>query len=65
MTYAEIKALKRNDFIRVRYGSKGTQKARVVEPLGATYLRVEKWRANSKRWTKPVWVDFRNVLEVL
>ena len=51
----------KGDLISVRFGRAGSQVARVERDLGG-FLRVEKWRDNSRRWTCCYTVDAREVL---
>jgi len=53
----ELQKLRPGDELLVTFGSKGTQRARFVRwgtCQGWRSLVVEKYRANSKKWTKPV-----------
>ena len=45
--------LKAGDRVVVRWGSNGSQKARVVGRTSTGRVKVQKYRANSRRWTKP------------
>lgn len=60
-------ALPPGSILRVRWGSKGSQVAVLEGPVTGSITRawVRKYRANSGRWTNPVKIKLRAVLEVV
>lgn len=52
--------------VLITYGARGTQRAVIVNPRPTAKGRVQvkKFRANSGRWTTPVYIHFTQILEV-
>lgn len=63
---------RRGQLVVVRYGSSGTQMARVESDLTlrrshgvqSYQVKVKKYRASSRRWTHPVWISATELLGV-
>jgi len=50
--------------LKTRFSSFGEQYSLVVEDLGGPKVKVVKWLAHSRRFTKPLWIPVKAIVRI-